>query len=634
MHICFNHELNPLDTMNMINNKLKFSLLALSVSAFISACGGGGGDGRTTTTSTNVTSSGTITGFGSVIVNKVRYATTAARVVRNDGTLIDDSPSDDDLKAILGEGNIVKVRGTRTDDSNGIANTITVDDETVGDIEIGSIDGTNATFVVNGQTIFVTPDTIIDDSIIGNSATADAAFGTLSTTLDSLLTGVTRVEVAGFPVQGGIQATRIEDFNGSATAGTGDLGTDDEIKGFVSNPGAASFLINGTTVSFGAGTTFEDNFTLADGQLVEVHGTPTSPTTFDATLVELDDDLFDADFSGEFEIEGVIQSIVPDGAGGGDVTINGKTYTVGDISALSEDLRIEIKGVLQADGSIVITRVQDEAEDTIRTEDLVLIPAGASSFQTRLGLVIQPSDRTRLGDDTIANDDNLTLAEFLANVDGQRVEVRGFPLSGNTAWTRAEIEDSNELDCRLRGPAADITGEVNDFTFKIAGVTINVAQVSDNNFEGANDQPIGRQDFFDQLILSPGVIVQATSDANGVGCVAGTLTAREVEFEPENMVLFDDGGANNGLDNEVFGPVTNVTTTSFVLGGETIGVTDDTLIDDSIVEDARGVELDPVDLPLGGLLPETLPDLLNNGSLYVVVVDRSSGSPVALQIED
>ncbi|MFZ9037801.1 MAG: hypothetical protein ACO3DT_07010, partial [Gammaproteobacteria bacterium] len=133
-------------------------LFATGLLVTLVACGGGGGGSSssdTTTTSSDVTSSGTITGFGSVIVNKVRYATTSARVVRDDGTLIDDNPSDDDLKAILGEGNIVKVRGIRTDDSNGIANTITVDDETVGDIEIGSIDDTNFTFVVNGQTIFV-----------------------------------------------------------------------------------------------------------------------------------------------------------------------------------------------------------------------------------------------------------------------------------------------------------------------------------------------------------------------------------------------------------------------------------------------------------------------------------------------
>jgi hypothetical protein len=607
-------------------------LFATGLVATLVACGGGGGGSSdTATTSSDVTSSGTITGFGSVIVNKVRYATTSARVVRDDGTLIDDSPSDDDLKAILGEGNIVKVRGTRTDDSNGIANTITVDDETVGDIEIGSIDDTNFTFVVNGQTIFVSPDTIIDDSIIGNSATADAAFGTLNTTLDLLLTGVVRVEVAGFPVQGGIQATRIEDFNGSTTAGTGELGSNvDEIKGFVSNLGADSFQINDTIVSFGAGTIFDDDFTLAADQLVEVHGSTTGPTTFDAIRIELEDDLFDDDFSGEFEVEGVIQSIVPDGTGGGDVTINGTTVTVADISALSEGLRIEIKGVLQSNGNIVITRVQDEAEDNIRTEDLV-ISADASSFQTRLGLNIEPSDRTRLEDDTIDNDDNLSLADFLANVNGQRVEARGFPLSGTTAWTRAEIEDSNDLDCSLRGPAADITGSVSDFTFKIEGVTIDVSQVSDNNFEGANDQPIGRQNFFDQL--TAGIIVEATSDANGIGCVDGTLTAREVEFEPENTVLFDDSGTTTGLDNEVFGVVTIITNASFVLGGETISVTDDTLIDDSIVEDARNEELNTGDLPLGGL-PETLPDLLNDGSLYVVVVDRSSGSPVALQIED
>ena len=138
-----------------MSQTFKKSLLTIAISTTLAACGGSGGTGSSDGT-TQVTSSGTITGFGSAVVNDVSYKTTAARVVRNDGSLVAENPSDDDLKGIDGECNIVKVSGTKSDDSTGTADTITVDDETVGDIE--SIDGANGTLKVNGQTIFVNPD--------------------------------------------------------------------------------------------------------------------------------------------------------------------------------------------------------------------------------------------------------------------------------------------------------------------------------------------------------------------------------------------------------------------------------------------------------------------------------------------
>ncbi|NNE63754.1 MAG: hypothetical protein HKN34_06710, partial [Gammaproteobacteria bacterium] len=76
-----------------------------------------------------------------------------------------------------------------------------------------------------------------------------------------------------------------------------------------------------------------------------------------------------------------------------------------------------------------------------------------------------------------------------------------------------------------------------------------------------------------------------------------------------------------------------ITTTSFMIDGETIAVNDSTVIDNSIIEDSRGVELDIVDQPLGDI-DEDLTELLVEGNIYVVVVDRSSGSPVAVEIED
>ena len=273
----------------------------------------------------------------------------------------------------------------------------------------------------------------------------------------------------------------------------------------------------------------------------------------------------------------------------------------------------------------MITRLHDESEDTVRTEDIA-VSANGTSFITRLGLTITPSDRSRLEDDTINDDDNLSISAFLGNVNGKRIEARGFPLNGDTAWTRLEIEDNNDQDCRLRGPAANITGDAADFNFTIDGVVIDVSQVSDNNFEATG--VFGRTAFFNQL--STGAIVQATSDNSGSGCVNGTLTAREVEFEPENDV-FVSGGGNGVNDNQINGTVSAVTASTLVVAGQTITVSANTLIDDSIIEAVRGAEL-PNDLPFGSL-PESLQELLPIGSNVEVGVDRSNGL-VAIYIED
>lgn len=619
----------------MFSSRYTQTAMAAFLISSLAACSGGGGDSAGPG-STDVTSSGAITAFGSVIINGVRYETENARIIsEDDGRVIAENPTDDQLKQILGLGEVITVRGTRTDDSNGVAGTIRVDDELVG--EVASVNATDGSFVVLAQTVSVTPNTIIDDSIIeavrGVEIPNDLRFGDLTETLDQLITAGMIVEVNGFPSQNGLEATRIEDASNKTAPGGGAL--DDEVKGFVSQlaPGV-SFMINGLTVFYDDSALDSEDFAnrnLANGDFVEVHGDAISPTTMTAFAIELEDDMLDDDFdSGEIEVEGVIRKVTPDGTGGGTIVINGVEIRVNDITRFSEGLRIEVKGVLLSDGTIVISRLKDESEDTVRTEDRVAsADQVGGTFTTRLGITVTPSDRSRLEDDTIDDDDGLTIDQFLTGIDGKRIEARGFPLDSETVWTRLEIEDSNDAGCRLRGPVESVN---RPDSFTIMGVTIDVSTVRDDNFKGSNDQPIGEQAFFDQL--GQGVIVQATSDSNaaGNGCNHLDMTAREVEFEPADDLLFDDSGNNGGVSgNEIRGTVSNVTTSTFNAGGETITVTANTLIDSSIIEAARGVEI-ANDQPYGSL-PETLAQLLPAGLNVVVVVDRSAGV-VALSIED
>lgn len=341
----------------MFRNKLITALAAIFIASTFTACGGGGGGdsggGSTGVTKTAVTSSGTITAFGSVIVNGVRYETENARIISaDDGSVILENPTNAQLQATIGLGQVITVRGSRSSSSSGVADSIRFDDELVG--AISSVSAADGSFVVLGQTVSVTPETIIDDSIIeaarGSEIPNDLPFGGLPETLDQLLTVGMVVEVSGFPSQNGLEATRIEDVN-NRPGGAGGGNLEAEVKGFVENLVSGQFEINGLTVIYDASDLDSEDFgnrPLANGQFVEVHGVALSATMIEATRIELEDDLLDDDFDvGEIEIEGVIQEVRPDAQGsGGVIVINGLEIRVDDVSQFSAGMRVEIEGIL------------------------------------------------------------------------------------------------------------------------------------------------------------------------------------------------------------------------------------------------------------------------------------------------
>jgi hypothetical protein len=297
-------------------------------------------------------------------------------------------------------------------------------------------------------------------------------------------------------------------------------------------------------------------------------------------------------------------------------------------------MHLEIEGEILSDNSIDIYSIEDEDddEDTIRIEDQV-ISSDSTSLQTRLGMNIVLSTRTELEDDRQDEDSIQSISNFLTSAVNTSIEARGFPLNGQTVWTEVEISDENESSCRLRGPVENITGDSSSFSFTIEGITVDTDQVSDNNFESGNDLVIGKIAFFDAL--REGDIVQAESDSQGIGCTTGTLTAREVEFEPVDNFIFtsiDDLPQGSTFDVQLVGTVSNITADSFDLAGSTITVNAATVIDDSIIEAASGFEVANEDA--FGNLSFTLDQLLSNGLGVEVIVSQTDNGLVAISIED
>ncbi len=214
--------------------------------ALVAGCGGGGSSGPAVTGSGTVTSSsfasGPITGFGSVIVNGVRFDDSKATVTDDDGN----ASTKDALK--LGMTTEVHGGGV-SDDGTGArasASAISFGSALVG--PVSAINATAKTLTLLGQTVIVLDTTVIDDRLAGGFA---------AITVGMLL------EVHGTTdaTTGAITATRLEPT--SAAAGF-------KIRGIVAglDTTAKTFTVGGTLISYASATPVPAN--LANGLFVRV----------------------------------------------------------------------------------------------------------------------------------------------------------------------------------------------------------------------------------------------------------------------------------------------------------------------------------------------------------------------------
>ena len=153
-----------------ISNRRAVLLAGLGLVATLAACGGGGGgadDSGHTGASPFSYTAGAISGFGSIIVNGVRFDDSAATVVDDQGHAV----GHDALQL----GSQVEIEGGRIDRATGRATamTIRVGSELLG--SVSAVDAAAGTLVLLGQTIEVGASTAFDDSLPGGlAAVADS----------------------------------------------------------------------------------------------------------------------------------------------------------------------------------------------------------------------------------------------------------------------------------------------------------------------------------------------------------------------------------------------------------------------------------------------------------------------------
>jgi hypothetical protein len=328
----------------------------------VTGCGGGGsstpGSGSAGPTSF---AAGPITGFGSVLVNGVRFDDSKAHVSDDDGN----ASSKDNLQL----GMTAEVHGGAiSDDGTGpkaAATDITFGASLVG--PVASIDTTAKSLVVLGQTVLVLDTTVFDDRLTGGFA--------------GLTVGML-VEVHGRldPATGLYTATRIETT--MALAGF-------KIRGIVANldTTAKTFTMGGTLISYAGVTNVPAD--LANGLLLAVRLQTTQvggawvATRLGAGAPKMED-------ADEARLEGTITAFTSSTQ----FSVNGipvdasKAEFAGGTAGIVLGAQVEIRGT-SSNGVVIASKVSVETQADVRAVGIGLHGAITAIDTTAMTFVLR-----------------------------------------------------------------------------------------------------------------------------------------------------------------------------------------------------------------------------------------------------
>jgi hypothetical protein len=382
--------------------------------AALSGCGGGGGSSgfigiaSVGSGGTGSFSSGAITGFGSIIVNGVRFDESKATITDDDGLLHNAG----DLKL----GMVVSIAGSAvvadTTGSSATASTITFGSELRGPIDsIGS-----QSLVVLGQTVKIGANTVFDSAIAGGPA--GLSVGQI-------------IEVHGFvdPAANTILATRIE-----RAANT----TVFKLQGVVQalNTSTKTFTIGALSISY-SGIATTDLPVLANGLLVRVRlaATPATGTRTATTIRAVARQVENHD---EADLEGTVTAFTSTSTFSVDgVAVDaGKATFPNGTAGLTLGARVEVEGSL-VNGVVAATTVKVENEADVEHQDFELHGTVSNLNTTNQTFVIRGVTVSFAGPVKFDKGDASTLAAV--NGTSAIVEVTGTNNAATNSVTATRI---------------------------------------------------------------------------------------------------------------------------------------------------------------------------------------------------
>jgi hypothetical protein len=391
----------------VVSRRQAAALLLVLSAAAITACGGGGdaavGAGPTETPTAYA--SGPITGFGSVIVNGVRYDDSASSVIDDD----DGGHSRDELKL----GMMVEVDGHQMDRANGLGKALRIrfGSEIVGPLTYVSPDG--GSLEVLGQTVLVTSTTVFDDMPAGG---LPALFGT-----------AIEVHAQLNVATGEYTATRIEPKADAKLY---------KLRGVVADLTPTTFKLGDAVINYAGIAAGDLPQNLADGLKVRVRLLKTQNTASEWVAVSVRHGVRKVEDRDEAHVRGKISAFTS--ATEFEVNglkVNATTASFPDgTTGVVFGAEVEVEGAV-VNGVLVATKVEldDErhAGERHRFELHGLISALDTTVKTfsLRGVTVSYAGDVTFKDGT---------ADNLAN--GAKVEVKGTPSADRTTLVASSIE--------------------------------------------------------------------------------------------------------------------------------------------------------------------------------------------------
>jgi hypothetical protein len=476
--------------------------IAAAAACLLAACGGGGGGGVSMTDATVI---GPITGFGSVMVNGIRFDDDNAVI-----TIEDAIQARDQLRI----GMVVRVQGQVRSDGTGVANQISYNDCVEGPIT--AMNRVQNTLTVFGETVQVDEDTVFDGVTLRDMNAF--AIGDL-------------IEVSCMPVrEQRMRASRIEHkgtfVNGSSTI---------ELTGVVANLNLAqgTCTVGASTVDFSAIAEADLPQGLANGMTVEVSGKRfENGVLLMDRLRDRDRDRIHVPDGDLFEIEGYVANFVSISdfeIDGYKVNASSAVIKNGTATDVVEGVKVEVEGTM-TDGVLVAKLLVIKLQTSVRVEAGMQEKDTSSATLTLLGRPIKVSADTvltdRLGSST--QPQLVTLATL--NV-GDRLEVKATSENGSLLARTVERTEADPLV--VVKAAADAKTPVTGLT--LTGFA--VATSDNTRYRDQSGNLIDATSFYNLVQVPPavpsvvharGVVSSLTS--NVVDATRSTSTTGELEI--------------------------------------------------------------------------------------------------------
>ena len=432
----------------------------------LAACSGG--ETGTGQTSGKDLAIGTITGFGSVFVNGVKFETT-----NTDISLEGSATTQESLRI----GMVVKVHGTINPDGiTGTADTLAAEEEVKGIID-DIING--SALSVLGQTIQIAPDTRFEGfSVLTELQIGDA------------------VEVSGyFKQEGIIAATRVEKRDTLETLKVIGTVRDLDVTG-------KTFTLAALVVDYsGAALDGFTNNSLHEGDLVKVTapaGTGTTPLLANKIAIR-SLELPDAD---EFELEGFVTDFVsPASFAVNHVPVHTDAATEfegGSAADIALGGKLEVEGVLN-DGVLTAESVSfAESIKLISRIETINVDRKSFSLAGMAGIDLRVNANTVFSG----------VDQFAALSGGQYAKIRGsLSADGFVLVTKLEVEELN-TEVVLQGTVTSVDQPV----VGVLGLIVNTQAIDEGGFETENGE--GRVEFFNQIKVGDLVKVSGSLSNN------------------------------------------------------------------------------------------------------------------------